>query len=186
MFVHEMAGPPGAATLLLLHGWRGTALGNWATAMTTLAREFHVIAPDLRRHDLEAVDDVVALADALSVDRFIAVGYSLGSAVAAQLRHRYPRRVEGLVLCAPAGVSPSWPSVRTGGSTVPTAIVVTRLDRLVPPERQLALAKSIPGATVHAVNGNHFAFSRYSTFVPALLDACHSVADRAGGPSIAV
>ncbi len=186
MLVHEVAGPPGAATLVLLHGWRGTALGNWSTAMTTLAREFHVIAPDLRRHDSEAVEDVVALADALSVDRFIAVGYSLGSAVAAQLRYRYPGRVEGLVLCAPAGVPASSRSVGTGGSTAPTAVVVTRRDRLVPPWRQLELARSIAGATVHAVNGNHFAFSRYETFVPALLEACHSVDDRARGRGIAV
>ena len=125
--VHEIAGPPGAATVVLLHGWRGTATGNWATAMPALARDFHVIAPDLRGHDAGAVDDVVAMVDALGVERFIAVGYSLGSAVASQLQRRHPERVDGIVLCAAAGVSappsgapgsrrfrrPSWSPART-------------------------------------------------------------------------
>ena len=48
--MHELAGPPGAPTLVLLHGWGGTAAGNWSTAMSTLARHFRVIAPDLRGH----------------------------------------------------------------------------------------------------------------------------------------
>ena len=105
LHVHEIAGPPGAATVLLLHGWGGTAAGNWATAMPTLARDFHVVAPDLHGHGAASVDDVVAMANALGVERFIAVGYSLGSAVAFQLQRRYPERVHGVVLCAAAGVS---------------------------------------------------------------------------------
>lgn len=186
LFVHEIAGPPGAATVVLLHGWGGTAAGNWATAMPTLAREFHVIAPDLRGHDAGSVDDVVAMADALGVERFIAVGYSLGSAVASQLQRRHPERVDGIVLCAAAGVSPPPAGAPRDGSEVPTAVVVTRQDRLIPAWRQLALARSLPGATVHLVDGNHLAFSRDDVFVPVLLDACHSVARRAGQRTTAV
>jgi pimeloyl-ACP methyl ester carboxylesterase len=178
MLVHEIDGPPGAATLVLLHGWRGTAAGNWATAMTSLGREFRVIAPDLRDHGGGAVDDVVALADALGVDRFIAVGYSLGSSVAFRLSQRHPDRVAGVVLCAAAGVTPP-SSPRPGITDIPVAVVVTRQDRLVPAWRQLDLARSLPGATVHFVNGNHFAFSQRRLFVPVLLAACHSVAERA-------
>jgi pimeloyl-ACP methyl ester carboxylesterase len=178
MLVHEIDGPPGAATLVLLHGWRGTAAGNWATAMASLGREFRVIAPNLRDHGDGAVDDVVALADALGVGRFIAVGYSLGSSVAFRLWQRHPDRVAGLVLCAAAGVNP--PASRTpDAEEVPVAVVVTRQDRLVPAWRQLDLARSLPGATVHAVNGNHFAFRQRRLFVPVLLAACHSVAERA-------
>lgn len=186
LFVHELAGPPGAATVVLLHGWRGTAAGNWATAMPALARDFHVIAPDLRGHDPGSVDDVMAMADALGVERFTAVGYSLGSAVASQLGRRHPDRVEGLVLCAAAGVSA--PPVGAPGdiSEIPTAVVVTRQDRLIPAWRQLELARSLPGATVHSVDGNHFAFTRYDVFVPALLEACHSVTRRASERDIIV
>jgi hypothetical protein len=63
---------------------------------------------------------------------------------------------------------------------VPTAVVVTTRDTLVSPRRQMALASAIEGATVHPVDADHdaavFAADR---FVPALLDACASVASRA-------
>ena len=162
--------------VVLLHGWGGTAAGNWATAMPALARDFRVVAPDLRGHDTASVDDVVAMVDELGIDRFIAVGYSLGSAVAAQLGRRHPDRVDGLVLCAAAGVS----APPVGAADLPTAVVVTREDRLIPASRQLELARAFPGATVHPVDGNHFAFARAEVFVPALLAACHSVTGRAG------
>ncbi len=177
LFVHELAGPPGAPTLILLHGLGGTAAGNWATAMPTLARHFRLIAPDLRGHKVGSVDDVVDLADALGVERFIAVGYSLGSAVASQLARRHPDRVQAMVLCAAAGVAvPS--AVSQSDAEIPTSVVVTRQDRLVPAWRQLELARSLPGASVHTVEGNHFAFSRYDVFVPVLLEACQTVALR--------
>jgi pimeloyl-ACP methyl ester carboxylesterase len=177
LFVHEFAGPPGAPTLILLHGWGGTAAGNWSAAMSTLAHHFRVIAPDLRSHDIGSIDDVVGLADALGVERFIAVGYSLGSAVASQLARRHPDRVQAMVLCAAAGVSAA-PAATHGEAEIPTAVVVTRQDRLIPAWRQLELARSLPGASVHSVEGNHFAFSRYDVFVPVLLEACHTVARR--------
>ena len=63
--------------------------------------------------------------------------------------------------------------------------MVTRQDRLIPAWRQLELARSLPGATVHPVEGNHFAFARYDVFVPVLLEACHSVARRADERSTA-
>ncbi len=179
LFVHELAGPPGAPTLILLHGWRGTAAGNWATAMPALARHFRVIAPDLRGHDVGSVDDVVGLADALGVESFIAVGYSLGSAIASQLARRHPDRVQAMVLCAAAGVSAP-PAVTAVEAEIPIAVVVTRQDSLIPAWRQLELARSLPGASVHSVDGNHFAFSRYDVFVPALLEACHTVVRRVG------
>ena len=103
--VRELAGPPDAPTLLLLHGWGGTAAGNWATALPALARHFHVVAPDLPGHDRETVEDLAALIDRLDLGGVIAVGYSLGSAVAYQLWRQHPEQVDGLVLCAPAGVS---------------------------------------------------------------------------------
>jgi pimeloyl-ACP methyl ester carboxylesterase len=182
--VYDLSGPRRAPTVVLLHGWGGTAATNWATAMGTLAVRFRVVAPDLRGHDLSAVDDVVAIADAVGVERFIPVGYSLGGAVASQLWRHHPDRVDGLVFCAAAGVVVPARD-RTGSDReVPTAVVVTRQDRLVSPESQLQVARSYPGATVHPVNGNHFAFADYGQFVPVLVGACRSVARRAAtGPS---
>jgi pimeloyl-ACP methyl ester carboxylesterase len=66
-----------------------------------------------------------------------------------------------------------------GGVDVPTAVVVTTRDQLVAPARQLSLARAIPGATVHAVHGDHgVCVSDPRTFVPALVQACTDVATR--------
>ena len=61
----------------------------------------------------------------------------------------------------------------------PTAVVATMRDGMVSPARQLALARAIPGATVHPVEGDHTScVSDARRFVPALLAACASVSSR--------
>jgi pimeloyl-ACP methyl ester carboxylesterase len=67
-----------------------------------------------------------------------------------------------------------------GKVDVPTAVVVTMLDELVPPLRQHKLARSIPGAEVFEVEGDHDACVRLPAFPEALVRACLSVARRAG------
>lgn len=63
---------------------------------------------------------------------------------------------------------------------VPTAVVVTTHDQLVPTERQRKLAAAIPGAKVFEVDGDHFACVRApERFVPALVAACDWVAEHA-------
>ncbi len=70
-----------------------------------------------------------------------------------------------------------------GTLDVPTSVVVTTQDVLVPPERQEALARAIPGAGVYRVEADHGApISAPDRFVPALLAACRDVTqDGAGG-----
>lgn len=59
---------------------------------------------------------------------------------------------------------------------VPTAVVVTTRDEIVPTRRQYALAKAIPGAKLFEVDGNHFACAdRKCDFVPKLVEACDYV-----------
>jgi pimeloyl-ACP methyl ester carboxylesterase len=65
-----------------------------------------------------------------------------------------------------------------GRVDVPTAVVVTTLDELVPAIRQRKLAASIPGAEVFEVAGDHDACVRSAEFPPTLLRACLSVAQR--------
>jgi pimeloyl-ACP methyl ester carboxylesterase len=66
------------------------------------------------------------------------------------------------------------------GIDVPTAVVVTTTDQLVPPSRQYRLAASIPGAKIFEVAGDHLACVRAANqFVPALLEACEYVAAEA-------
>jgi 3-oxoadipate enol-lactonase len=69
---------------------------------------------------------------------------------------------------------------------VPTAVVVTEDDRIVPPANQLALADAIPGAEVFGVPGDHAVCgSDPARFVPVLLTACQSVARRAAAATTA-
>ncbi len=258
--MRERAGPVGAPTVLLLHGLSATALLNWFPTFEPLSRHFRVVALDHRGHGrgiraterfrlADCADDAVALADVLGIDRFIAVGYSMGGPIASLAAHRHPERIAGLVLCAtarkfanrgpqrrarllapllsvasravPGGMwraslramligQISDPELRAvidadlegtqpravldaaaalgrfsseawiGELGIPAAVVVTEQDTLVPPRRQHRLAASIPGATIHSIEGDHSScVTRADLFVPALVAACRSVVGRA-------
>jgi len=59
---------------------------------------------------------------------------------------------------------------------VPTAVVVTTRDRVVPPGRQRKLAEAIPGASIHEVDGDHaVCITVPQVFAQVLLRACWSV-----------
>ena len=113
LLVRELPGPPGAPVVVLLHGWTATSDLNWFPAYAELGRHFRVVAIDHRGHGRgirsrrrfrlsDCADDVVEVADALGIERFIAVGYSMGGPVAALTWRRHRSRVSGLVLCATA------------------------------------------------------------------------------------
>ena len=110
-FVRQAAGPPGAPTLVLLHGLAATAGLNWGPSFRQLAERFRVVAIDHRGHGrgiparghfrlADCADDVAALADALGLESVVPVGYSMGGPIAQLTWHRHPDRVRGLVLCA--------------------------------------------------------------------------------------
>ncbi len=68
-----------------------------------------------------------------------------------------------------------------GDVAVPTAVVVTMLDQVVRPGRQLGLAAAIPSASVHRVQGDHGScVTDPDRFMPTLVEACVGVAGRAG------
>lgn len=63
-----------------------------------------------------------------------------------------------------------------GKIDVPTAVVIGTNDRVVPPERQFALARAIRGATVHDIDAGHaMCVLEAEKFVPAVLEAAHTV-----------
>lgn len=110
-FVREIGGPPGATTLILLHGWGSTADLTWHRSYRDLGRHHRVVALDHRGHGRglaserrfrleDCADDVAALADVLGIDRFVPVGYSMGGPIASLTWRRHRERVDGLVLCA--------------------------------------------------------------------------------------
>ncbi len=252
--VVEFKGPRGAPTLVLLHGLAATARLNWFAAFAELAKRYRVVAVDHRGHGQglrtrwfrlkDCADDVIAVADQLGIDRFIAVGYSMGGPIAKLCWNRHPERVRGLVLCAtsryftpqqfpiltrailpgavlgarlapklvlgqiienmvktvprqegkdfvrremsgsnPATLAQATRAVLGFSSrdwasnvAVPTAVVITTRDEIVPTRRQYALAAAIPGAKPFEVYGDHFACAaRNSNFVPQLVAACKFV-----------
>ena len=62
---------------------------------------------------------------------------------------------------------------------VPTSVVVTTRDHVLPTERQREVAARIPGATVHeATCGHAGCVLEHRTFVPALLEATHATMAR--------
>ncbi|MGV9817821.1 alpha/beta fold hydrolase [Nocardia xishanensis] len=109
-YVVDMPGPEGAPTVILLHGTASTAYLTWFPALAALAQHYRVILFDQRWHGRgirsprfsvdDCADDVLALADAMGVERPLCAGYSLGGVVALTAAHRHPDRVGGLVLCA--------------------------------------------------------------------------------------
>ncbi len=259
-WVRDIAGPPGAPVLILLHGLTATADLNWFTSYQALSRRCRVVALDHRGHGrgirtrrrfrlADCADDVVAVADRLGIDRFVAVGYSMGGPIAQLTWHRHRERVSGLVLCATsrnfrgrprerlmfgflggaipiARLSRGWLRSRVAERIVagrvdendelaawlrdqfrrgdpakileaaaalgrfsshhwiehvdvPTAVVVTTQDRLVPPHRQRKLLAAVPGAVEVPVAGDHsVCVSNPGAFVPALARACAVVTDR--------
>ncbi len=203
----------------------------------------------------DCADDIAALAEALGIGRFVAVGYSMGGIVAQLLYRRHASLVSGLVLCATtrnvlgtpaerlatiglpaAAAAVRWNPMlqsmsaeilgtaltgpvddpttarwvraqlrRTTLATaisaiqavsefsshswisqvdVPTAVVVTTRDRVVPASRQLKLARAIPGASVHEVDADHaVCLTEPQVFIPVLLQACWSVTSGRAMPS---
>lgn len=110
-FVREIDGPPGAPTVLLLHGLVASGGLNWFQCFDDLAQHFRVIAIDHRGHGrglrsrkrfrlADCADDGAALLDVLGIDRAICVGYSMGGPIAQLMWHRHPEKVAGMVFCA--------------------------------------------------------------------------------------
>lgn len=257
-FVRELPGPPGAPTLLLLHGWTVTSDLNWFTAYRRLGDHYRIVALDHRGHGrgvrssepftLEAcADDAAALCEVLGIERCAVVGYSMGGTVAQLVWHRHRDLVDALVLCSTGAhfadtrneqlnfmgltglaalvrLTPSrarqWMGDQyvarrgrayerwaleelarhdltnileagreigrfasddwLGSIDVPTAVICTVTDQVVPVRRQLTLFEGIPGAVAYRVEGQHDAVvSNSDAYLPILLDACGHVVGRA-------
>lgn len=94
-----------------------------------------------------------------------------------ELRRSDPRTIVAAVAMMGRFSSHGW----VESIDVPTAVVVTAKDHLISSARQLKLARAIPGATIHPVAAGHAACvigARW--FVPVLVEAAGSVADRLG------
>jgi pimeloyl-ACP methyl ester carboxylesterase len=117
--------------LVLLHGFNGDSY-HFTRVSRRLGAHFRILAPDLPGfgqteyegsldYSVEAqADRVLALLDALGIDRFYLGGSSMGGYVACAMAQKAPERVQGLWLLAPGGIqsaplSPLFEVVYTGG-----------------------------------------------------------------------
>src|SRR2546425_5044903 len=94
--------------LVLLHGGGGAGV-NWELNFREPPAGFGLIIPDLRGHGRttnpsqqftlrQCALDVIALLDHLGVDRFKAIGLSLGAKTLLHVATHQPDRVEAMVL----------------------------------------------------------------------------------------
>ena len=138
----ESLGASGNPPLMLLHGLGITADLNWSPAYAELCQRFRVVAPDLPGHgrgirpwpkfSLEkCADHMVALADWLGIDKFIACGYSMGSLVAQLIWRRHPHRVSALVLGATSRNFLGSPTERLISSLSPAFAIAARSNPLL-------------------------------------------------------
>ena len=154
--VWELTGPPGAETLMLIHGLTFTAELNWAKVFAPLARHFRVVALDLRGHGdgisvgsrfrlEDCADDIAALARALGIGRFVAVGYSMGGMVAQLLYRRHPSLLSGLVLCCTARNVLGSPAEKLAALALPAAVAATWWNPFLQPVSAEILGMALLG-----------------------------------------
>jgi 2-succinyl-6-hydroxy-2,4-cyclohexadiene-1-carboxylate synthase len=89
--------------LVLLHGFTQTGR-SWAPLVTELQGRYRCFAPDLPGHGYASerrpatFDAVAAYLAALTPERFVLCGYSMGGRLALDFAVRHPERVERLVV----------------------------------------------------------------------------------------
>ncbi|GAA4094499.1 alpha/beta fold hydrolase [Nocardioides kongjuensis] len=121
------AGDPGAPTLLLFHGLATTSYLTWFSTLAELAATHRVVMLDQRWHGRgivserfsleDCVDDAAAVLDQLGIASVVAVGYSMGGALAQLFWRRHPERTAGLVLASTAAC---WSQTRGDAMFYPT------------------------------------------------------------------
>jgi pimeloyl-ACP methyl ester carboxylesterase len=95
----------GGEPVLLLHGWPQHWYA-WRDVIPLLAKHYRVICPDLHGFGWteaprtgystgELVEDLIALLDALAIERVFVVGHELGGRLGFHLSLRHPARVRG-------------------------------------------------------------------------------------------
>ena len=108
--------------LVMIHGWAMHS-GIWQSFAEQLAQYCQVICVDLPGHGLSESIELLSLQNisdslmqALPVQQFSVLGWSLGATVAIDMAARYPERVQSLQLLAgnPLFVqNADWPGVKT-------------------------------------------------------------------------
>ncbi|MEV6925656.1 alpha/beta hydrolase [Dactylosporangium sp. NPDC051485] len=123
---YREAGPPGAPTLLLLHGFP-SASHMFRELISLLADRFHLIAPDLPGFGLSAVteratferltDVIEGLTGRLGLARFALYVFDYGAPVGFRLALRHPERITAIISqngnAYEEGLSDGWDPIRS-------------------------------------------------------------------------
>ncbi|GAA2359138.1 alpha/beta hydrolase [Dactylosporangium salmoneum] len=123
---YREAGPPGAPTLLLLHGFP-SASHMFRELIPLLADRFHLIAPDLpgfgrsaatERATFERLTDVIeGLTERLGLGRFALYVFDYGAPVGFRLAVRHPERITAIISqngnAYEEGLSDGWDPIRS-------------------------------------------------------------------------
>jgi len=100
------AGPP----LVMLHGATSIGREDWAAQVPLFGRAFRLYLPDARGHGRThwdaadgwsnemTVDDLLAFVDALALETFHLLGFSMGAMTALTFATRHPQRLRTLVI----------------------------------------------------------------------------------------
>ncbi|MEZ0392550.1 MAG: alpha/beta fold hydrolase [Pseudobdellovibrionaceae bacterium] len=107
-FNYQINGPSEGRRWVFLHGLMGYAM-NWRRIVTGLTSTEQVLTFDQRGHGKswkpltgyaaeDYADDVYLITQELGWDRFILVGHSMGGRNALEFAHRFPEKVEKLVI----------------------------------------------------------------------------------------
>ena len=111
-------GNPDKPTLLLIHGGRDHCR-NWDWVAERFAKDYHIIAPDLRGHgdsqweqggtynQISYVYDIAALLEQHGIDKVTIIGHSLGGGIALMYTSLFPEKVEKLIAIEGMGPSPT-------------------------------------------------------------------------------
>jgi pimeloyl-ACP methyl ester carboxylesterase len=102
-----LAGPADAPPVLLVHGWPQN-WWTWRHVIPTLAERFRVIAPDLRGHGWseapasgyekeQLASDMLAVLDALALERATWIGHDWGGWTGFLAALRAPQRIERML-----------------------------------------------------------------------------------------
>jgi pimeloyl-ACP methyl ester carboxylesterase len=162
-----VAGDPSAPTLVLVHGGLAGAEMHWSSVWDRLSGSYRVIAPELpglgwvEPEGLPSVAAyaswLMALLDALGVERAWWVGNSFGASVAASVAGRFPERTRGVAMvngfAMPA--TPRWLARFATGrlARVVMGTVVRAIYREASLRRAFANPAHVP-ATLTAAMGN--------------------------------
>ena len=111
-------GNPDGPPMLLIHGGRDHCR-NWDWVAEHFAKDYHIIAPDLRGHgdsqweasgnytQISYVYDIAQLLQQKNMHDVTVIGHSLGGAIALMYTALFPERVKKLVAIEGMGPSPS-------------------------------------------------------------------------------